>query len=209
MDSRFGAIVLCGGASSRMGREKASLPWGPRSTLLQQVLDVLQSVCASDRIVVVAGDRQVVPALPKGLKFVRESHAGAGPLVALVEGLARLPEGIDRAFACGCDTPFLQAAFVERLAEYVAPAVDAVVPTDGARLYPLAAIYAKSSSAVLRTAVHAGERALHRALRGGGLTVREVDVDELRIADRQLDSLVNCNTPEEYQRALARAGLAT
>lgn len=199
-----GAIILCGGESSRMGRDKASLPFGPGETLLSRVVGVLQQVVPNEAIVVVAGRRQHVPPLAGGITLIHESIEGEGPLPALAEGLMQLPTGVEAAFVCGCDAPLLRPAFVERLFHLADARVDAVVPTDIERLYPLAAVYAKKCLPALCAAIESGQRSLRRALRGGRLAVREIQIDQLRVVDPELDSLVNCNTPEEYQRALRR-----
>ncbi len=200
-----GAIVLCGGESSRMGRDKASLPFGPHTTLLEHVVSVLRQVVPSGAIVVVAGRWQRVPPLASGVTVIHEAGDGAGPLVALVEGLERLPSGVVAAFACGCDAPLVQPALVQRMLDLADAAVDAAVPADAQRLYPLAAAYSTKCLPRLRLATHDGERSLHGALRAGRLRLRQVPVDELRSVDPELKSLVNCNTPEEYQRVLQAA----
>ena len=41
---RRGAIILCGGASSRMGRDKAWLPFGPDEVMLQRVVRLVGEV---------------------------------------------------------------------------------------------------------------------------------------------------------------------
>jgi molybdopterin-guanine dinucleotide biosynthesis protein A len=202
MDSRYGAIILCGGESSRMGRDKASLSFGPGETLLTRVVGVLQQVVPSEAMFVVAGRRQHVPPLAGGITLIHESCDGAGPLLALVEGLQRLPPAVDAAFVCGCDAPLLKPAFVECLFKLADATIDAVVPADAERLYPLAAVYSKKCLPALGAAIDDGQRSLHRALRDGRLAIREIQVDQLRDVDPDLESLVNCNTPEEYQRAL-------
>lgn len=201
----YGAIILCGGESSRMGRDKASLPWGPHTTMLEHVVGILQEVVPTNNILVVAGQRQQVPPLACGGNVVHEQSEGAGPLLALIEGLCHLPAGVPMAFACGCDTPLLKPAFVRRLFALFEDKCDIVVPADAERLYPLAAVYATESLPKLRNAVEAGERSLHRAIRGGYADVREVDLEELRAVDPKLDSLVNCNTCEDYEAAIARS----
>jgi molybdopterin-guanine dinucleotide biosynthesis protein A len=80
--------------------------------------------------------------------------------------------------------------------------VDAVVPADAERLYPLTAVYAIKCLPALCAASDGGQRSLHRTLHGGRLAVREIQVDQLRDVDAALESLVNCNTPEQYQQAL-------
>ncbi len=207
MDSRYGAVILCGGESSRMGRDKAWLPWGTHTTLLQNCVEILEHVVPRSHLVVVGGRDQRLPPLSSAVTIVRGTADGAGPLPALIAGLDALPPGVEWAFACGCDAPFMQRDFVVRMFELPVNDVDAIVPAEGERLHPLAAVYGKNCLPGLQAVVAAGERSLHRALRSEVLRVREVPVEELRAVDAELDSLLNCNTPEEYDAALLRYSL--
>ena len=56
-DMNNGAIVLCGGRSNRMGRDKATLPFGPEC-MLQRVVRLLAEVVELSKIVVVAAAGQ-------------------------------------------------------------------------------------------------------------------------------------------------------
>ena len=71
------AIVLCGGRSSRMGQDKASLPFGDE-TLLDRVLRLVATV--ADDVVLAAAPAQPVPA---GVRVSRDATTGVGPLPAL------------------------------------------------------------------------------------------------------------------------------
>src|SRR4051794_36659222 len=75
---RKGAIILCGGKSSRMGRDKATLPFGPER-MLQRVVRLLDS----EAIVVVAAPNQSLPELPTGVTVARDIHQFRGPLQGL------------------------------------------------------------------------------------------------------------------------------
>ncbi len=67
---RRGALVLCGGRSTRMGRDKASLPFG-EETMLERVVHRLEDHVAE--IVVVARPGQDLPPsrLPSGSRSTR------------------------------------------------------------------------------------------------------------------------------------------
>src|SRR5438045_459856 len=84
---KVGGIVLCGGQSRRMGRPKATLPFGPE-LLLPRVLRLLCQ--AVDPIVVVAAPEQDLPNLPDETIIVRDEEKGRGPLQGLAAGLAAL-----------------------------------------------------------------------------------------------------------------------
>ena len=113
------AVVLCGGASSRMGRDKASLPFGPE-TLLERVIRLVRSVV--DEVVLAAGADQI---LPPGLPVVRDAGEGRGPLPALLSASAAVHG--DHVFLVACDTPLLQPPLVRLLLDQ-ARGWDACVP---------------------------------------------------------------------------------
>src|SRR5262245_22780819 len=134
---RIGGIILCGGKSSRMGRAKAWLPFGPE-LMLQRVVRILSDVVSP--IVVVAAKGQDVPDLPAGVEIARDEHEALGPLAGLAVGLAALGDRVEAAYASSCDVPLLQPAFV---AAVIAALVDhdLAIPRDGQYHHPLAAIY--------------------------------------------------------------------
>ena len=107
-----GGIVLCGGSSNRMGRPKATLPFGPE-LMLPRVVRLLAEVVAP--IVVVAAADQQLPDLPPDILVTRDERDGRGPLEGLRVGLTALASHVDAAFATSCDVPLLAPEFVRRM----------------------------------------------------------------------------------------------
>src|SRR5215213_4616179 len=107
-----GGIVLCGGRSSRMGRQKAWLPFGDE-VLLQRVVRVLREVV--EPVVVVAAPDQDLPPLPAGVLVARDDREYLGPLNGLAAGLAALGSRAGAAYLSSCDVPFLLPGFVRRV----------------------------------------------------------------------------------------------
>src|SRR4030095_9801270 len=85
---KTGAVVLCGGKSTRMGSSKALLPFGPE-TMLQRVVRLLADVVSP--IVVVAAVDQPLPMLPPEVIITRDELEGRGPLEGLRAGVKALP----------------------------------------------------------------------------------------------------------------------
>lgn len=191
-----GVVVLCGGRSSRMGQDKAALPFGGRS-LLARVVELAQMV--GDPVVVVGAPRQV---LPEGVRVVPDPVEGSGPLGGLVAGLTSL--GTDRVLLVAGDMPLLVPALLKRLLDLAGDA-DACVPVIDGVPMPTCAVYA----ARLLPRAMARLAGPTRSLRGllPGAAVRWVPADQLRDVDPELLSFWDCDTPEQYEAALAQAGL--
>lgn len=200
--SRRGALILCGGGSRRMGRDKASLPFGVETMLARTMRLVAESV-PHEQIVLAAASDQLLPPLPWAAPVIRDREADQGPLPALIDGLAALPANVSAALVTSCDAPLLESAFAEALFAALGVGIDAATPSDGELLYPLNAVYRPSCMASLRAACNAGQMSLQGALRSPGFRLKELPVEQLRGVDPELRSLLNCNTPEEYQAALA------
>ena len=199
-----GAIILCGGQSARMGRDKATLPFGPGETMLQRVVRLVGEVVPPERIVCAAAPEQRLPSLPAGVRTVFDRQAGCGPLAGLAAGLEVLRADADAVYITSCDVPLLVPSFVRRMFELLADYAIAA-PHDGERFHPLAAVYRTDVLPAVEAQLATGDRSLLALL--GACRTRRVPADELRDVDPKLASLANCNTPADYQNALQRSHL--
>lgn len=201
---RHGAIILCGGRSTRMGRDKATLPFGPE-LMLPRVVRLLREVVPADAIVVVAAAAQTLPDLPPEVLVARDERAERGPLEGLAAGLRALSDSVDAAYVTACDVPLLVPRFVQRMFELLGDH-EIAVPHDGEFPHPLAAVYRRSVLAKVDTLL-AADRLRVRDLYAETDT-RQVPVAELVDVDPQLTTLANLNRPEDYLAALKQAGFA-
>ena len=180
-------LVLCGGSSSRMGRDKAlmeieGLPLVVRiASLVAEVADpVLLAPGSPGRL----GDL--------GYPEVADDPLGVGPLGGLLGGLARSPHQLVATVAV--DMPFASPKLLRLLAD-LHTGEDAVVPVTDAGVQPLHAVYATTAVAGLRRSRAAGRLALRLALEG--LRVRRVEEGEWRSADPTGRFALNVNRPED------------
>ncbi len=193
-DTVGSAVVLAGGKSSRMGRPKAMLPFG-EEPLVALVVRGLAAVFPD--VVVVAAPGQELPELPATL--VRDEVAYQGPVGGIRYGLEACRSAA--AFVTSCDVPFLDLSLVSHLAARL-PDHDVVVPHWEGRLQPLHAVYRRSVLPLLERQLQRGElRPVFLYDKVRTLTLAE---DEVRALDPDGWSFFNMNTPEDYERALAR-----
>jgi len=191
-----GALVLAGGLSTRMGRDKATLPFEGR-TLLEHVLARL-SPCVEETIVVLRPE-QPLPPLARTVRLAYDEVRERGPLGGLAAGLKAA--STDALYATACDVPFLAPALIELLFERLGEADIAVAEAEG-RLHPLAAVYRRRVLPHV-LALLAADRLRPVFLFEQVATVRVAEAD-LRRVDPDLASLANLNTPEDLARAQER-----
>jgi molybdopterin-guanine dinucleotide biosynthesis protein A len=198
--AKLSAIILCGGRSSRMGRAKALLPFGPEA-LLERVVRSLRELCGG--VVVVAAAQQELPLHLPGVRVVRDRQSERGPLEGLRVGLASLAGQSDRAFVTGCDAPLLLPAFVRRVAELLGRHQAAVPLIDG-YFQPLAAVYRVDVLPAIDELLAGDRQGLIDLL--SAIDTRAIAAAELTDVDPRLESLRNLNAPDDYLAALAEAG---
>lgn len=131
-------VLLGGGASRRMGRDKASLPVAGRR-LIDHVLDDLAELRPPvGRVIVVAPDRLAVP---DWVLQTMEDPPGGGPVAGLFAGIETLGLGpADRVAVLTCDAP--QAArLLPGLFAAFSPDADGAVAVSGDRTQYLLAAY--------------------------------------------------------------------
>jgi len=193
---RRGAIILCGGRSTRMGSDKASLPFGDEQ-MLQRVVRLLQPL-VEDVVVVGHGD-QDLPSLPASVTIARDEVEDQGPLGGLGPGLKATMA--DAVYVTGCDVPFLQSAVVTLLFDRL-ETHDVVVARAGGYRHPLAAVYRTTVREPLAQLFFVGKRRPIDLF--AEVDTIYVDEEELRRVDPELLTLANLNTREAYDEAVAR-----
>jgi molybdenum cofactor guanylyltransferase len=201
---RKGAIILCGGKSSRMGRDKATLRFGPE-LMLQRVVRLLSEAVGPQGIFVVAASNQTLPRLPAAVTVARDIHEFRGPLQGLATGLRDMDDRFDAIYATACDVPLLVPAFVGRMFQLL-DEYDVAVPFDGQHYHSLAAVYRPRVLPQIQTLLDSDR--LRPPFLFDLVRTREVPVDDLRDVDPRLATLENLNRYEDYLAALAAVGLA-
>ena len=181
-------FVVAGGRSTRMGRDKALLPWGG-GTLLDHALARLRAVV--DEVYILCGPTPRYE--DRGVPLVLDAVDDAGPLAGLDAALGAT--GGRPAVFLGVDLPFVTPDVLRRLLEALT-GWDAVVPVPGGRPEPLCAVYGPGCAAAVRTRLATGERRMTSFW-------PDVDVRELGAADLaglgdpgQL--FRNVNTPDDF-----------
>lgn len=170
--------------------------------MLQRVVRLLGEVAGP--LVVVAAREQALPPLPPATIVTRDEREQRGPLEGLRAGLKALPASIDAAYVTSCDVPLLVPAFVERMIELLGESDIAVMEIDGFP-HPLSAIYRRSVLPKVESLLEQDK--LRPVFLFDAARTRRVKPEEMAVADPQLHTLRNLNTPEDYRKALADAGL--
>lgn len=188
-------VVLAGGTSSRMGRDKATLVVDGR-TLAARAYEALLRACGE--AVVADGGRGVVP----GARSVADGP-GRGPVAGLL-GAARAVSGRPLV-ALACDLPAVPETLLAALAGGRAEwsGADVVIPRTERGLEPLVARYGPRALAALEAQVATGEYAPRHILERGDLHAVIVEGEALASFGDPERFLANLNRPEDLERLLA------
>ena len=180
--------VLCGGRSSRMGRDKAFVEVDG-VPMARRVADALAAAGCSP-VVAIGGDATGLRSL--GLDTLADEWPGEGPVGGVLTALHAFPDA-DAVVVVACDLPRLSAHTVTRLLEALtgAPSTVAAVAFSD-RIEPLCVAWRPAASTLLAAALSDGERRLHAVL--ASVPRVEVAVD--------LQDLANVNAPGDLGTSL-------
>jgi molybdenum cofactor guanylyltransferase len=191
-----------------MGTAKAALEWYGSTLLARTVAIVARAT--SGPVVVVRAAGQDLPGLPDGTLVAEDPRQGAGPLQGIAAGLAALNGRADAAFVASTDMPFLHPAFIRRVLRVLedSEGTDVALPVARGYKQPLAAAYRVSLAAAAERLVK--EDRLRPAFLFDECQVEMLDDAALKqdpvlaALDPDLDSVLNVNTPADYEAARAR-----
>jgi len=218
-------MVLNGGQSRRMGRDKAALRISGRA-LIERTLDILWSLF--DEVLVVGRpvapdgtdgtygtDRttepleaapshpsRLTPHASRGTRHVPDAIPGAGPLGGIYSGLLAMSRPFG--FVVACDMPCLDASVIARQLEVLRESgADAVVPHWESYLEPLHAAYSRTCLPAIQRQIDRGDFRIRSFF--GSVRVACWDVLAEGIA---LDAFANVNTRSELAALRASGALS-
>jgi molybdopterin-guanine dinucleotide biosynthesis protein A len=192
------SIILAGGKSSRLGRNKAFQVINGKS-LIQRVIDRL-AMLSTEIIIVTAHGEAIQCYSTVEIKTVADIYPEKGPLVGIFSGL--LSSSGSRAIAVGCDTPFLSVSLLKYMAQ-ICSVYDVVVPRIRNKLEPLCAVYSKNCSSPIQKLLEENELRIDKLF--GMVKVKYVEEDEINRFDPEHLSLFNINDQTDLDRAIKLA----
>ena len=194
-------IILAGGRSRRLGRDKAVEPFDGQP-LVRRVIDRVAPL--TGEIVVVVADAARGQALPLEAehRVAVDIYPDCGSLGGIFSGLSSAANNWGLVVAC--DMPFLNAPLLEYMLAQRGDC-DAVVPRPGAFPEPTHALYSRACLPHIEARLQANDLKISGFF--DDVRVRYLDEGEVRRFDLDLLSFFNVNSPEDLARAHALAAV--
>ncbi len=184
------AVILAGGESRRMGRDKAHIEFRGKS-LLNHAIANLSPLFAE--IMLSARDPLAVDESQSNIVQVMDADEGRGPMMGIVAAMTEVRT--DWVFVTGVDMPFVMPELVVHMAEQ-RHGHDAVLAEIDGQLQPLPAFYAKRACLpAMQSRIAQGRRSLMRLI--PSLNTAILTEKELRPLDPDLRSFTDFDTPED------------
>jgi len=177
------AILFAGGMSSRMGRDKALLPFGESDSLAHYQY---RRLCRCFNTVYLSA---------KEAKFdfdaplITDRYPEHSPLVGIISVLEALPH--KNVFVLSVDTPFVNRKIIHTLLSQPVSA-DAVIAANYGRLQPLCGIYTQNILPAAKRALSQGSHKLGMLLQGVNLHT---------VSFEEETAFMNLNHPSDYEEA--------
>jgi molybdopterin-guanine dinucleotide biosynthesis protein A len=186
-------LVLAGGASRRMGQDKASLTLHGRPQL-DWARELLARHCEEVFVSIRAGQQD--DPVRRGQPVIIDTHDGAGPIAGIAAAQAAHPG--HGWLVLACDLPFVDDACIETLIRHRdGRPVVAFASTHDGLPEPLCAIYEPDSRDGVLAAIASGRNCPRKFILGTGVEL---------VQQPDPAALDNVNTPDELARAQGQLG---
>lgn len=202
------AVILAGGRSRRLGRDKAVEPFDGEPLIRRVIRRAAAGVNARAGDVVVVVDspaRAAALPLEPEQRTAVDAFPGNGPLGGIYTGLAAART--EWSLAVACDLPFLSIPLLRYMAG-LRDGVDIVAPVINGRPEPTHAFYSRRCQPAIAARLQAGRLKAADLFSDVDVTVRYIDETEIRRFDPELLSFFNINRPADLARALELAQCA-
>jgi molybdenum cofactor guanylyltransferase len=181
------AVLLVGGESRRMGRDKATLLFRGKP-LWQIQLELLRKLEPTEIFVSARADPVWRPA---GVQFVADGPPSRGPMSGLAASLAKVHA--KHLLALAVDMPFITEEYLKLLYSRIEPGRGVIARTED-RFEPLAAIYPQEALAEVQRTLTGTDFSLqamaNRLVAGGKLRV-------ISVTTQEREFFLNMNDPSD------------
>jgi molybdopterin-guanine dinucleotide biosynthesis protein A len=187
---KINTIILAGGKSSRMGKDKALLDING-TPLLKKTYDIAQQ-CTDRVYIVTPWVKKYRSILPKECNFIEELSSFQGGLMAFSQALNEVKS--DWILLLACDLPFLTVKEIQKWIKYLPDIQEksiAFLPKNDKVWECLCGFYRSNCRQSLVNYLKTGNRSFQKWLNN------EI-IEELRVENN--DILFNCNSPEDYKK---------
>jgi len=192
-NSNISGVILAGGKSRRMGRDKRTLEWGG-TKFLDKVCFTLSELF-DEIILVTAIEDYPCGHLP--VRLVTDTIPHQGSLGGLFTGIKEASYG--SVFVVACDMPFLNPSVISRLCSL--PENDVVMPKLSTGYQPLHARYSKRCSIIMEKMIQEGNLRIQSLIQEPSLFIQIVEETFFDDIDPFGYSFLNINTPADYEFA--------
>ena len=175
-------IVLAGGFSRRMGTDKAELKLG-ELTLLELQVRKLRQIGIAD--IMVSGCRKPV----EGTRAIEDIYPHKGPMSGIHACLKAAKT--EACLVVSVDVPLFPAEWLEKLVQAYDGSVTMLCR--GNEMEPLLAVYDTALASMAEELILSGDRSVRSLFAGSKVKRLEYTGDP--------DFLLNCNTPEDFEKA--------
>ena len=183
--TKYSAIILTGGKSSRMGQKKGTLLFQGKS-FIEIIIDKLKELGISD--IILSGYDYGID----GTDFVEDIYPGKGPLAGIHAGLGRAVNSSVLVFTE--DAPLIPVDYIRQLMEeHERKASDVTVAICNGHIQQFPGIYEKSLAPLCEEVLQSDRPTVRSLLEKTGYVQVTFEGDELMIR--------GCNTPEEYNES--------
>ena len=182
-------VIFAGGKSSRMGEDKALLPFADSPTLTEYQLQKLQKLFKNVYISCKTKDKFDFDA--SFIEDVKTSEDIFAPTTGFVAIFKELKE--ERFFAISVDSPFISKEIIEKIIEKDSLHVDATIAKTAFGMQPMCGIYHRSLEKKFLYMLKENNHKL-------GYLLKTSNTNFIEFEDEK--AFLNLNNPQEYQEAL-------
>lgn len=177
------AVIFAGGKSSRMGVDKALLPYQAFSTLSAFQHHKLSQIFST--VYMSAKDNK----FEFDCHVIKDIYAQSSPLIGLISAFETIE--VDEIFILSVDAPLVDSSIIEKLLLEREKTVDAIIAQSSDGVQPLCGIYRRSILPIARSHLSKNNHRLTSLLKVSNVKYSYFESNT---------PFTNINTPEEYQK---------